>query len=443
MKVFWSWQSDTHGKTGRHFIKGALVEALAELKEDPTIEDSERDEEGLHLDQDVQGAMGSPDLVNTILTKIDASAVFVADITSVGCVVDSDGKTTSKKLMNANVGIELGYALNGLSAAKVLLIFNEHYGTHEDMPFDLRHKGGAITFRLSPDADKASIASEMKSLKRRLVNALRPILQNSRIAALPEFQPADPSYCKAAYFECDEALAERKGEPEDDEDLYYVYDSPILFCLRLFPVHKLRSNLSSNELGVLARNVPSFDADIAYRSPIRDRNRFGSISFITASNPPRGKVRLGSSVQLFPSGEIWAISTQPAQLRAPELQPTARVPFVGSFAFEKLYINSVQKFVNFSATHLPTSGPWRLVCGVSGVKGHRLAVPGRHSDEMAGPFYQDDIEVSAVVKDNDIRGVNAVLLSFFDKVWDGAGANRPAAVNGFPDVNVRTAKQPT
>ena len=33
MKVFWSWQSDTPGKTGRHFVRDALAEAVARLRQ--------------------------------------------------------------------------------------------------------------------------------------------------------------------------------------------------------------------------------------------------------------------------------------------------------------------------------------------------------------------------------------------------------------------------
>jgi len=35
MKVFWSWQSDSPGKIGRHFVRDVLEEAIKELKETP------------------------------------------------------------------------------------------------------------------------------------------------------------------------------------------------------------------------------------------------------------------------------------------------------------------------------------------------------------------------------------------------------------------------
>jgi hypothetical protein len=99
MKVFWSWQSDTPGKTGRHLIRDALMDAIDHLKRSPDIDEPARE---LHLDQDIQDVSGSPDLVLTILRKIDASVVVVADVTLVG------ETRANKKLINSNVAIELG-----------------------------------------------------------------------------------------------------------------------------------------------------------------------------------------------------------------------------------------------------------------------------------------------------------------------------------------------
>ena len=33
MKVFWSWQADTPGKIGRHFVRDAISEAIELLKD--------------------------------------------------------------------------------------------------------------------------------------------------------------------------------------------------------------------------------------------------------------------------------------------------------------------------------------------------------------------------------------------------------------------------
>src|ERR1035437_5263730 len=149
MKVLWSWQSDTLGNIGRFFVRDALQEAIEQLQEAPEIEEptAKANREALHLDHDVKGVTGSPDLARTIFDKIDRSEVVVADVTLVGQVpdgIDGDKKhVPGKKLINSNVAIELGYALHAVTDKRVLLVFNEHFGKPEDLPFDLRHKGGS------------------------------------------------------------------------------------------------------------------------------------------------------------------------------------------------------------------------------------------------------------------------------------------------------------
>lgn len=151
MKVFWSWQSDTPGSIGRFFVRDALKEAIEVLKQAPDIEEPTTAEsrERLHLDHDRQGVPGSPDLARTILEKIDASAVVVADVTLVGSTPDA-GERAGKKLINSNVTIEHGYALCAITDSRVLMVFNRHYGAHEELPVDLRHKAGALVFDLPP-----------------------------------------------------------------------------------------------------------------------------------------------------------------------------------------------------------------------------------------------------------------------------------------------------
>jgi hypothetical protein len=45
----------------------------------------------------------------------------------------------------------------------VLMVFNQHFGKYEDLPFDLRHKGGAIFFDLAPNAPRDEIKEEGKN----------------------------------------------------------------------------------------------------------------------------------------------------------------------------------------------------------------------------------------------------------------------------------------
>lgn len=156
MKIFWSWQSDTPEQIGKYLVRDALKIAIDNLKQAEDIEEPTRDD--LHLDQDTQDTTGSPDLVPTIFGKIEKSEVVVADVTIVGKTDEA------KSLINSNVAIELGFALRACTDARLVLVFNKHYGKHEDLPFDLRHKGGAVVFDLAPEAERKEIAATRKSL---------------------------------------------------------------------------------------------------------------------------------------------------------------------------------------------------------------------------------------------------------------------------------------
>jgi hypothetical protein len=171
MKIFWSWQSNTPEQIGKYLVRDALKVAINRLKQAEDIDEPTRDD--LHLDQDTQGTTGSPDLVPTIFGKIEKSEVVVADVTIVG-KTDED-----KRLINSNVAIELGYALRACTDARVLLVFNKHYGAYEHLPFDLRHKGGGVVFDLPPEADRKQIADVRASLADAFFRKLKPFLQET------------------------------------------------------------------------------------------------------------------------------------------------------------------------------------------------------------------------------------------------------------------------
>jgi hypothetical protein len=85
MKIFWSWQSDTPGNIGRHFVRETLEDAIRQLKEAPEIEEPPAREtrEDLHLDYDRKNVPGSPDLARLIFDKIEQATVLIADVTPV------------------------------------------------------------------------------------------------------------------------------------------------------------------------------------------------------------------------------------------------------------------------------------------------------------------------------------------------------------------------
>jgi hypothetical protein len=253
MKIFWSWQADTRGKTGRHFVREALADAIKALKQPEEVEEpSEREtREALHLDHDRQGVPGSPDLAPTIFRKIDQAAVFVADVTFVAQMEGEDG-SAKKKLINSNVAIEYGYAVHALGDESILMIQNVHYGEREELPFDLKHKAGPVQYQLAPDATKQEIAAERARLRAKFVEALRPYLSIGKAPGEParKFEET-PCTANAAFFWTPSDVLARIGsdtppafrhKSEDDDAIEYRFNEPRAFYLRLIPrSHWLKS----------------------------------------------------------------------------------------------------------------------------------------------------------------------------------------------------------
>ena len=159
-KVFYSWQSDCVPKYNRNFIETNLKKAIEKLNTDADIQ--------LSLDKDTLNEAGSPDIVNTILRKIDEAMVFVADVTAI-CKTDKD-----KFLSNPNVMFELGYAFSTLSDERVILICNTAICDTKFLPFDLGLKR-MICYNYSENTSKEDKKVITEDFVKRLADAIKAI----------------------------------------------------------------------------------------------------------------------------------------------------------------------------------------------------------------------------------------------------------------------------
>jgi hypothetical protein len=402
MKLFWSWQADTPGNISRFFVRDTLIEAIEVLKTDEDIvEPSEREaRDTLHLDADRQGVPGSPDLAATIFEKIEAAAVFVADVTLVGATPDG------KKLINSNVAIEYGHAHHALTDRSILMVQNTHYGDRDQLPFDLRHKAGPIQYTLAPGATKAQIGAERARLKPILVAALRPYLQ-LKAPSRPLHAEIPSTYIKAAFFEPGEILA-RNHAPEPDAIEYGFAERQALY-LRLIPPLARTQPLKVTDLYELALNR---QIDLLVRqlyTGTADRNRFGAIVYEQhgTATVPR------AFTQAFTNGELWAITTEMfAHWQGDILIPTRNV--------ETVFGRVLENFVGLSQTVFGTGWPATVVVGGSGLTGARLGV----DRDVAGLIHQDAFELRIDMTGDTVEEQRGVIESLLDQLFDLAGVRR-------------------
>jgi hypothetical protein len=164
-KIFWSWQSDYSESTCRHFIRDALVEAIAQIAHS-SIADAERPE----LDHDTKGERGMVDIAVTILNKIAGAAILVADLTPIG-------QSANKWLPNPNVMIELGWAMRRPGWERVIGVLNTASGAKvEDLPFDIRQRR-VIAYELFESVDKDARKKVRTDLVKVLKGAITANLQ--------------------------------------------------------------------------------------------------------------------------------------------------------------------------------------------------------------------------------------------------------------------------
>lgn len=161
--VFWSWQSDLDGRVTRDVIRFALDAAITMLSAD--LEEADRPS----VTSDTQGVAGTPDIVATILRKIDEAAVFVGDVTPIA--VSAGGKACA----NPNVLLEMGYANKALGELRVIQVWNTAFqgATLDKLPFDMRGRRGPLAFELAPGADTATLRVVRAKLAKDLAGALR------------------------------------------------------------------------------------------------------------------------------------------------------------------------------------------------------------------------------------------------------------------------------
>lgn len=128
-RIFFSWQAD------RSKVRSAIFEKLNEAK-------AVLAEEGWHIeiDQDTSGRVGTENIDEKVLAKIQNCDVFVADVTPIYVEILDKGGTPSKLVPNPNVMYESGYALGIKGMNRMIYLASlEKDESQERLPFDINH----------------------------------------------------------------------------------------------------------------------------------------------------------------------------------------------------------------------------------------------------------------------------------------------------------------
>jgi len=403
IKVFYAWQSDRPAKANRNFIRAALDDAAKEIGKDLDLADAVR---AVQIDQDTQGVPGSPPIAETILAKIRAADLFVADLTFV-----NDPAEQGRRMPNPNVMLEYGYALHALGDGRLISVLNEHYGPASKLPFDIVHRRWPIRYNLPSKADSEIRSAIRRQLKADLVLALRTASPKSLQKSTPAaFKPAEPQDGIGCFVKPGGRLAVRAdGEPVTLLTGAYAF-------LRLIPTHAASSPLTNVQAAQLTQKgllpLGSTEGGIWW-----GRNELGAAVFSGGVDPSMA----WRATQLFKTRELWGLDFHLLREGKP---PAEDIRYIPSGAVEQRYAATLKHFMRFAQTELALELPIRIVAGLVGIEGMFLAVDQRRYDEQfAGPIVVEHVTIETSVTDWD-ADPEVLLGSWFTEIFDAAGLER-------------------
>jgi hypothetical protein len=419
MKIFWAWQFDLPGKIARHFIRGAIQAAIAQINQHEDIDEPDEafQESKLQLDYGRKGLKGSPDLASEILKKIDSAAVFVGDVTPIGKgaphKTDEGVESDGKPLMNPNVAIELGYALKSKGTDHVLMIMNSHYGKRADMPFDLGHKGGPIMYDLAPDATPQQIDTEKRKLVAVLVDALKEYVPKP---VVEPFEGLRPKTGKAIFFDNGEILAEDKNPHHPAK---YVMPFRKVLWVRLMPSTALPHPLP---IDLLTDNIGRFGPfGIPQGFEMVRVNRYGACFF----TPAGAADKIDAIAQYTRDGEIWGVHAD--YLRQGE---RGEQKLVITLPIENILLTQLTLFMRFMREISQVPPPINVEVGIEGIAGWQIAHNNYVINRSSPIMHRDFVEHKGVLRSFDKVEQHAFLMQFFKKLNENSGVSRPQGLYG-------------
>lgn len=177
VNVFYSWQSDLPDRANSKLIRNALANATAKINADHAVSTH------ISVDEATRNSAGSPNIVDSIFSKIRGADIFVCDVSKVAEVKNHKGDL--RIYCNPNAAIELGYAIRVLGWERIILVFNKGYGNlPDDLPFDIRSQR-TMSYKCHAESDpkgkatpkfETEISNSTGSLAKDLEKAIRAVL---------------------------------------------------------------------------------------------------------------------------------------------------------------------------------------------------------------------------------------------------------------------------
>lgn len=407
--IFYSWQGDRDPKTTRYLIRDALDLAAQKVAQEMKVE------EVLRVDQDTQGVPGHPEIFRTICDKIDACAIFVADLTYVG------GTEIGERLPNPNVAIELGYALKSVGPDRYIAVMNTVYGGPDDLPFDLRHRRWPIRYSLSPQASADEKNREKQELANGLAGAIRSIIESGMLhmpASVDLVVETLSTSSPAIFYDESQPFAILDEFRREGVELHVLRGAKLY--LRLIPTRSVTALSTADVYDLAKRSVlePMRDAN-APTGVTWVRNQYGAAA--VAMNRETNEVFMLSQI-LKRTREIWGVDA--LTVRKEYCKGNTDFGYFAGGAIEKTLDASLSHYIRVAKEHLGLTLPLRFIAGVDGVANYRMALPSGYWENFGGRMIDNHLSYEGRIESFD-SAPHDLLRPFYEKLWRECGLERP------------------
>ncbi len=384
-KLFYAWQSERPNSVGRSFIK-AVLESIS------TALNQEGVDERIEIDSDTQGVPGTPEILSTILKKIEDDDVFVADLTMCS-ESHQEGKT--RRSPNPNVMFEYGYALRAKTRDRIICVMNAFYGGEDpsELPFDLRHARAPFRYSLAPSATAEEKKKVSAQLNKEILAAVKLIVENlpSKTGQVPQVDFEKP------LFALGQEITREGDFPGQDNPTFFSAEEGFVY-LKARPLDAL--NFSIAEIMRMEERRSGLIIATGTRNGSFSTNKWGRISYSLYTD---GDKRLSADyVQYFRTGEIEIVNgSYLAVMKRDEIN----VINIG-YVVEQI----IKPMLNISKQWLEKTGikGIALDVGIIGIEGWRITLDNIRPGPM---IHANKVSVRKVVEKDTVLEVLELFRS--------------------------------
>jgi nucleoside phosphorylase len=348
----------------------------------------------------------------------DAPTVFIGPIAAGEKVVASKRAATAE-LIKEYYGDALAVEMEGRGFLEGVHISHPVQGCVvrgiSDLLSGKATADGAGSQKRAADAASA-VAFEILSGLGGGMGAPRPVAR---------FIETPSTFSRSAYFQNGEVLAQI-GVPNVDQVSFSFAGAPEGF-LRIIPIQRRDRPIPYALLNEVAGSAELLRS--AGSGGFTFVNHYGAILYAPNGSYRGGLAPMHWATQLFQNGELWSVSDS-VIIREHNGRPAWwPMPLIPATVFEQAFYKALHKNVTMAVQHLGLTFPCAVELGLVGLAGSHLAI---NEEDIRGPIKPNEAIVRSELTGGAHAAVNAVLLEFFEEVYDKTGYVRPPGLHGFP-----------